>query len=157
MLSYTKRQIVMSLALFLSVVLNAWLIYVYCIDVSPANRQKYAYLFPGIGRDSVGQPDVEQLLRYSYVFVVGNAPTNKLFLLSRDHCTEEATLELANEQPFDPGLYAHTPIIIDAFSSADGGGIVLLEVREDTFATQHLDDLKRACPSLSDIFENDNS
>ncbi|MEK7539979.1 MAG: hypothetical protein AAB558_01905 [Patescibacteria group bacterium] len=150
MLVYTRTKIILSSLLVLSVLANGWLIYTYWIDVRAADRPKYASLFPGIEVDSVSGPNTEQLLRFSYVFVDNtDGGGYELVVADRKNCGSVSGLELALSQPFDPALYVEKPIWVEQFTQTEQG-LVLQQVREDTFATTHLDELKKACSFFTD-------
>lgn len=150
MLVYTKTKIILISLLVLSVAANGWFMYRYWIDVRASERAKFAYLFPGIEIDTISGPDTEQLLRFSYVFVdETDGGGYELVVTDRKNCGSVSGLELAKNQPFDPALYVEKPIWVENFSLTEQG-VVLQEVREDTFATAHLDELKKACSFFSD-------
>lgn len=150
MLSYTKTKIILSSLLTASLLANGWFVYAYWIDVRAADRPKYANLFPGIEVDMISGPNTEQLLRYSYVFVdETDGGGYELVVTDRKNCGSVSGLELAKNQPFDPALYVEKPIWVEEFTQTEQG-IVLQQVREDMFATQHLDELKKACSFFAD-------
>lgn len=150
MLVYTKTKIILISLLVLSVVANGWFMYRYWIDVRAADRPKFAYLFPGIEMDHISGPDTEQLLRYSYVFVdETDGGGYELVVTDRRNCSTVSGLELAKNQPFDPALYVEKPIWVEAFTQTEQG-LVLQQVREDSFATAHLEELKKACSFFAD-------
>lgn len=150
MLSYTRTKIILSTLLVLSVLVNGWFAYTYWVDVAPADRAKFAYLFPGIEEDKISGYDTEQLLRFSYVFVDQTDNGGyELVVADRRNCSRVSFLPLAKQQPVDPVLFAEKAVWVEEFTLTEQG-IILQEVREDTFATQHLDDLKKACSFFTD-------
>lgn len=150
MLVYTKTKILLISLLVLSVAANGWFIYAYWIDVHPAERAKFAYLFPGIEEDKIAGYNTEQLLRFSYVFVdeIDNGGY-ELVVADRRSCSRVSFISLAKEQPLDPALFVEKPIWVEGFSLTEQG-ITLSAVREDAFATAHLGDLKKACSFFAD-------
>lgn len=150
MLVYTKTKIILGSLLAVSVLANAWFIYTYWIDVRAADRPKYANLFPGIELDMISGPDTEQLLRFSYVFVDStDGGGYELVVTDRKNCSSVSGLELAKDQPLDPALYVEKPIWVEEFTQTEQG-LVLQKVREDSFASNHLDELKKACSFFAD-------
>lgn len=145
MLVYTKTKIILVSLLIISVAANGWFMYTYWIDVAQSDRAKFAYLFPGIELDMISGYDTEQLLRFSYVFLdETEGGRYELVVTDRRNCSHVSGLELAKDQPFDPALYVEKPIWVEEFTLTEDG-LVLQKVREDKFAAEHLDDLKKAC------------
>lgn len=149
MLVYTRTKIILSTLLVLSVVANAWFVWTYWIHLPPAERARFAYLFPGIETDSAGTPDTAQVLRNSFVFVHQTQISGQYELVTADRksCSAVYHFSLAKNQVVDPALYELKPILVDEFAM-DSGQVTLLKVREDAFASSHLEDLEKACPDL---------
>jgi hypothetical protein len=145
MLVYTKQKIALSVVLGISVLANGWFMWRYWVNVPAAERAKYDYLFPGFIKEAADL-DVDSALRFSYVWVVNDGHGGfELVLADRHNCQFITTLPLSPDQLVEPRLYNNQAILVDEFQLMNGK-IVLSKVRQDSFATQHKEELLDACP-----------